>query len=441
MPRLVENKAPVRRSSRQVSAAPSRGVTPDPTSAKSRTTTKRKRVVKEEPEDDDDIEVIQEEPRKPARKPPSRQASTSAKSASGRKTRNIEPIEEEPEDKPSPPKRSRRVDSDVEDDEEEVPSTKKTKPAARTTRKAPVRTTKPKRMDPESEPELDDAIEVPDSEAQESSEEEKPKRRGKAVKGSVKAPSRVRGKGKIIVEDEDEEERDVPVIVTKPVKEERLTPIAESRSSSVEVEEQVTPRPNRIRQFKPEPPRTDTEPEIPSRASNVPEDEEEQEKSLLEPTPPPQKPLVVPPPIPEVEEPKGPVARLVIHKMVLNNFKSYAGKQIIGPFHKVCLDFHSLGDLALTCCVDTKSFSAIVGPNGSGKSNTIDALLFVFGYRASKMRQGKLSELIHNSANFPDLDECSVEVHFREIIDLVSIELVTFFIPLSDALVAWTRRF
>jgi structural maintenance of chromosome 4 len=36
------------------------------------------------------------------------------------------------------------------------------------------------------------------------------------------------------------------------------------------------------------------------------------------------------------------------------------------------------------------------------------------------MRQGKLSELIHNSANYPDLDECKVEVHFREIIDLVS---------------------
>lgn len=36
------------------------------------------------------------------------------------------------------------------------------------------------------------------------------------------------------------------------------------------------------------------------------------------------------------------------------------------------------------------------------------------------MRQGKLSELIHNSANYPDLPECSVEVHFREIIDLVS---------------------
>ncbi|KAF8684667.1 SMC proteins Flexible Hinge Domain [Rhizoctonia solani] len=102
------------------------------------------------------------------------------------------------------------------------------------------------------------------------------------------------------------------------------------------------------------------------------------------------------PKLPEV--PAGPKKRLVIHKIALVNFKSYAGRQEIGPFHK--------------------SFSAIVGPNGSGKSNTIDALLFVFGYRASKMRQGKLSELIHNSADYPDLDMCSVEVWFREIIDL-----------------------
>ncbi|KAG8710414.1 hypothetical protein FRC09_000152 [Ceratobasidium sp. 395] len=98
------------------------------------------------------------------------------------------------------------------------------------------------------------------------------------------------------------------------------------------------------------------------------------------------------------EEPKGPKKRLVIHKIALVNFKSYAGRQEIGPFHK--------------------SFSAIVGPNGSGKSNTIDALLFVFGYRATKMRQAKLSELIHNSAEWPNFTTCSVEVWFREIIDL-----------------------
>jgi structural maintenance of chromosome 4 len=41
----------------------------------------------------------------------------------------------------------------------------------------------------------------------------------------------------------------------------------------------------------------------------------------------------------------------------------------------------------------------------------------VFGYRANKMRQGKLSELIHNSAKHPNLRSCSVEIHFQEIID------------------------
>jgi len=103
--------------------------------------------------------------------------------------------------------------------------------------------------------------------------------------------------------------------------------------------------------------------------------------------------------------PSGPKPRLTIHKLVLVNFKSYAGRQEIGPFHK--------------------SFSAIVGPNGSGKSNTIDALLFVFGYRASKMRQGKLSELIHNSAGKEGLETCSVEVWFREIVDLVGHSLLS----------------
>lgn len=88
--------------------------------------------------------------------------------------------------------------------------------------------------------------------------------------------------------------------------------------------------------------------------------------------------------------------RLVIDKLVLTNFKSYAGRQEIGPFNA--------------------SFSAVIGPNGSGKSNVIDSLLFVFGFRASKMRQGKLSELIHNSAG-NRLDFCQVDIHFNHVID------------------------
>jgi structural maintenance of chromosome 4 len=103
--------------------------------------------------------------------------------------------------------------------------------------------------------------------------------------------------------------------------------------------------------------------------------------------------------IPVVED-TGPKARTVITYLILTNFKSYAGRQEVGPFHA--------------------SFSSVVGPNGSGKSNVIDSLLFVFGFRASKMRQGKISALIHNSAAFPDLDFCEVAVHFQEVMDQVS---------------------
>lgn len=113
--------------------------------------------------------------------------------------------------------------------------------------------------------------------------------------------------------------------------------------------------------------------------------------------------------------------RLVISKMVLRNFKSYAGTVEIGPFHKVLPDVIT----SMSCrfadggTLGWQSFTSIVGPNGSGKSNVIDSLLFVFGFKAKKMRQGKLSELIHNSTNYQNLDSCTVEVHFQEIIDLV----------------------
>lgn len=62
--------------------------------------------------------------------------------------------------------------------------------------------------------------------------------------------------------------------------------------------------------------------------------EEEEEMSLFEPPPMPPPPSTAPPP---PEEPSGPKSRLMIHKIALVNFKSYAGRQIIGPFHKVCI--------------------------------------------------------------------------------------------------------
>uniref|UniRef100_A0A8C2FMJ8 Structural maintenance of chromosomes protein 4 n=1 Tax=Cyprinus carpio TaxID=7962 RepID=A0A8C2FMJ8_CYPCA len=57
------------------------------------------------------------------------------------------------------------------------------------------------------------------------------------------------------------------------------------------------------------------------------------------------------------------------------------------------------------------------GPNGSGKSNVIDSMLFVFGYRAQKIRSKKLSVLIHSSDAHPDVQSCTVEVHFQKIVD------------------------
>ena len=98
-------------------------------------------------------------------------------------------------------------------------------------------------------------------------------------------------------------------------------------------------------------------------------------------------------------EHNGPESRLMIKKMVLENFKSYAGIKEIGPFHKC--------------------FSSVVGPNGSGKSNVIDAMLFVFGKRAKKLRLNKVSELIHSSDGFKDvpLQYARVSVHFQDIFD------------------------
>ncbi|KAM6199030.1 structural maintenance of chromosomes protein 4 isoform 2-T3 [Sarcoramphus papa] len=105
---------------------------------------------------------------------------------------------------------------------------------------------------------------------------------------------------------------------------------------------------------------------------------------------------ISPPPPPAMTNEAG-APRLMITHIVNQNFKSYAGEQTLGPFHK--------------------RFSCIIGPNGSGKSNVIDSMLFVFGYRAQKIRSKKLSVLIHNSDEHTDIQSCSVEVHFQKIID------------------------
>lgn len=64
-----------------------------------------------------------------------------------------------------------------------------------------------------------------------------------------------------------------------------------------------------------------------------------------------------------------------LESLTLENFKSYKGTQIIGPF---------------------SSFTAIIGPNGSGKSNLMDALSFVLGIKSSSLRASSMQELVHS---------------------------------------------
>merc|ERR1712210_151462 len=105
---------------------------------------------------------------------------------------------------------------------------------------------------------------------------------------------------------------------------------------------------------------------------------------------------IPPPPLPSLTF-DSTKPRLVITHIDNYNFKSYYGKQSLGPFHK--------------------SFTSIVGPNGSGKSNVIDSMLFVFGYKASKIRSKKVSVLIHNSTRHPNLQRATVSVKFHMIVD------------------------
>ena len=44
-------------------------------------------------------------------------------------------------------------------------------------------------------------------------------------------------------------------------------------------------------------------------------------------------------------------------------------------------------------------------------------MMFVFGKRAKQLRLNKVSELIHKSTNFRNLEYARVEVHFHEIVD------------------------
>ncbi|KAF9963714.1 Structural maintenance of chromosomes protein 1 [Modicella reniformis] len=63
-----------------------------------------------------------------------------------------------------------------------------------------------------------------------------------------------------------------------------------------------------------------------------------------------------------------------LHRIEIENFKSYKGQQTIGPFN---------------------DFTCVIGPNGAGKSNLMDAISFVLGVKSSHLRSSQLRELIY----------------------------------------------
>ncbi|XP_058708962.1 structural maintenance of chromosomes protein 1B [Poecile atricapillus] len=62
--------------------------------------------------------------------------------------------------------------------------------------------------------------------------------------------------------------------------------------------------------------------------------------------------------------------------LVVKDFKSWRGQQVIGPFMR---------------------FNCIIGPNGSGKSNIMDAVSFVVCEKTSNLRVKSIGELIHGA--------------------------------------------
>ncbi|KAG5459740.1 MAG: LOW QUALITY PROTEIN: RecF/RecN/SMC N terminal domain-containing protein [Olpidium bornovanus] len=70
-----------------------------------------------------------------------------------------------------------------------------------------------------------------------------------------------------------------------------------------------------------------------------------------------------------------------LQRVELENFKSYRGHQVIGPFH---------------------NFTSVIGPNGSGKSNLMDAISFVLGIKSSHLRSSSLKELIYRGKAMED---------------------------------------
>lgn len=80
--------------------------------------------------------------------------------------------------------------------------------------------------------------------------------------------------------------------------------------------------------------------------------------------------------------------RLAIKKMVLENFKSYAGAQHVGPFHKVSWNSNGGSSVFFLSCIASSSSTRATGLR---RSRGFNVGVVVVGFVFSSEREGKLT--------------------------------------------------
>jgi structural maintenance of chromosome 4 len=177
-----------------------------------------------------------------------------------------------------------------------------------------------------------------------SAKETKPSRLSIGPSSKGRTLTRPRASLKEVEESDDEEDEEDVLADSLPVKKSRPSPeIEDSEDDDAYAEEEYVIKPKgrksiSARKGKGKASDDGDGEKSGSNTSAALTQDEEIEESLLDPAPPPLSQIQsLSQSLPRPEEPTGPKSRLTIHKMALVNFKSYAGRQEIGPFHKVRL--------------------------------------------------------------------------------------------------------
>jgi structural maintenance of chromosome 1 len=102
-----------------------------------------------------------------------------------------------------------------------------------------------------------------------------------------------------------------------------------------------------------------------------------------------------------------------IKSIEIDNFKSYLGNHVVGPFDH--------------------NFTAVIGPNGAGKSNLMDAVSFVLGVHSRDLRGGVLQDLIYKMEGHDRPTAASVSLIFDTEADGANSDAI-------DSDIVFTRR-